>query len=164
MHQYRVLTEVPIIDEADLIRGEENKIVGNFYVIKKEYFINPIMRETWIFIARLTGMQYNTGFSNDGSMITRYYFSDYMIITRNGQNIENKCKYAPIRSPYTSYEPEQPGSRLFSTQFYPVRLSPVPYSVLRSVQLYAFDSVKRDIERTKSVPLHVLEHVVAGFI
>jgi hypothetical protein len=152
------------MDEADLIRGEENKIVGNFYVIKKEYFINPVMRETWIFIARLTGVDYNTGYANNGSVITRYYFNDYVVITRNGIDIENKPKYAPIHSPYTSYEPEQPGSRLFSTKFYPVRLSPVPYSVLRSVQLYAFDCVKLEIERKTSVPLHVLDHVVAGFI
>jgi len=164
MHQYRVLTEVPIIDGVDLILGEENKIVGNFYVIKKEYFINPVMRETWIFIARLEDKQYNTGMTIAGALITRYYFKDYVIITKNGIDIENKPKYVPIHSPYTSYEPEQPGSRLFSTQFYPVRLSPVPYSVLRSIQLYAFDSVKQDIERTKSVPLHVLDHVVARFI
>jgi hypothetical protein len=164
MHQYRILTEVPTIDEADLICSEENKIVGNFYVIKKEYFIYPVMRESWIFIARLEDKQYNTGYANNGSVITRYYFKDYVIISRNGINIENKPKYIPIHSPYTSYDPEQPGSRLFSTQFYPVRLSPVPYSVLRSVQLHAFDSVRLEIERKTSVPLHVLNHVVAEFI
>ena len=133
-----------MIHHSDLlmkIEDEDKKVVGNTYIVKKQYSDTMI----W-FIAKLASKHFDVGTTFYGSAIHYYYFEDYYIYEIDGNPSLNNAN-ATYRAPYTAYDPDSHDVQLYSVEFY--RIKPMISSIQNQIRRHAFLRVKSEFEKKR---------------
>jgi len=150
------------IRHSRILEKEEEKKIGNFYIVQKDYYLNSVSRDRMLFIARLKEKCECPNLTHNGSRIINYYFTDYIIFYHNNKQIIPMSKNIPIDAPYTSYFPEIP--LLFSCVFYSINLKPLPNKILESIELYSYNKTKDEFTKKTGLPMDVTKYIIPEFI
>jgi hypothetical protein len=151
-----------VLDHSTIITNEDEKKIGNFYIIRKDYYLTSVSRDTMLFIARLKEKKESKYPTYDGSRIVQYYFTDYVVFYYNNERIIPMSQNIPIDAPYTSYFPET--QLLFSCIFHTINLKPLSKVIMKSIELYSYEQVKDDIMKKTRLPMDIIEYTIPHFI
>jgi hypothetical protein len=139
------------------IENEDKKVVGNTYIVKKQYQGTII----W-FIAKLESKYFYVGTTFYGSAIHYYYFEDYYIYEIDGNPSPLNNANSTYRAPYTAYVPDSQDVQLYSVEFY--RIKPMPLSIQNQIRRHAFLRVKPEFERKTKIPSLLIHFLVEEYI
>jgi hypothetical protein len=139
------------------IEKEKDKIIGNTYLIKKQYwYANKITTE--MFIAKLTHKKYNVSITYNHSFVHYYYFDFYCDVINNEIIFQHEYNI-----PYTtSYVPCCDHINLFSTHLY--KKTPIISSLKKEIHTRAFKKVKSQFEKKTNIPEFLLTCIIEDFI
>uniref|UniRef100_A0A6C0B167 Uncharacterized protein n=1 Tax=viral metagenome TaxID=1070528 RepID=A0A6C0B167_9ZZZZ len=139
------------------IEKENQKIIGNTYLIRKQYFYGNRMQTT-VFIAKLIDIKYNKDITHNHSLIHYYYFDYCYEIYNNAMLLSEHYKI-----PYTvSYVPDCSHINLFPTQFY--KKIPICASLRKEIHTYSFKKVKNEFEKKTRIPESLLTCLIEEYL
>jgi len=144
-------------DLLDKIEIEDKKVVGNTYIVKKQYSDTMI----W-FVAKLESKHFDVGTTFYGAAIHYYYFEDYSIYEVDGNLSPLNNANITYRAPYTAYVPDSQDVQLYSVEFY--RIKPMLSSIQNQIRRYAFLRVKLEFERKTKIPSLLIHYLVEEYI
>lgn len=144
-------------DLLDKIEIEDEKIVGNTYIVKKQYSGTII----W-FIAKLESKYFDVGTTFYGVEIHYYYFDDYSVYEVDGNLSPLNNANITYRAPYTAYVPDSQDLQLYSVEFY--RIKPMPSSIQNQIRRRAFLRVKPEFERKTKIPALLIHYLIEEYI